>query len=441
MGAIQLKTAVPGPKSAQFLERRKKVVAGGVATGRIAICADYAEGATLVDIDGNRFIDFTGGIGCLNAGHSAPRVIEAVQEQAGKLQHTCFQVTMYEPYVALAEKLVAITPGDQPKKACLFNSGAEAVENAIKIARRFTGRQAVVCFEHAFHGRTLLTMSLTSKVKPYKDGFGPFAPEIYQAPLPYSFLKPKGLSEEHYTDDVIARLHRFLKATVVPERIAAFIIEPVLGEGGFIVPPARFLLELQKIARDNGIVLIADEIQSGFGRTGKMFACEHSGLKPDLVTLAKSMSNGFPVSAVVGRADILDSVPAGGLGGTFGGNPVCCVAALAAIETIEREGLCERSNHVGLAAKEKLSALAKEVKCIGEVRGLGSMIGIELVPHGGKSGKELADAIVGGCGQKGLLILSAGVEGNIIRLLMPLCIKDAELNEAMGILAGEIKAL
>lgn len=434
MKAINLQTPVPGPKSAAFLERRKRCVSNGVSVGKSQICASSADGALITDIDGNTFIDLTGGIGCMNAGHSAPQVVEAVQAQAAKLQHTCFQVTMYEPYVALVEKLIAITPGSFPKKGCLFNSGAEAVENAIKIARRATGRQSIVCFEHGFHGRTLLTMTLTSKVKPYKDGFGPLAPEIYKAPLPYTFQRPSAQSEDAYVEEQIRAFHEFLKSTVAPERIAAMILEPVLGEGGFIVPPKRFVKEVEKICRDNGIVLIADEIQSGFARTGKMFACEHFDLEPDVLTLAKSMSNGYPVSAVIGRAEIMDAVPAGGLGGTFAGNPVACAAALATIETIEREGLCARAEKLGAFLRENLVGLSRQVSCIGEVRGLGAMLAFEVVGNAREPDKEKAERIVLACAQKGVLVLTAGLEGNVIRLLMPLSIKDEEIREAMNVL-------
>ena len=441
MGAINLRTPVPGPKSVALLERRKKCVSAGVSVGKSQICASAAEGALVTDLDGNTFVDLTGGIGCLNVGHSAPGVVEAVQAQAAKLQHACFQVTMYEPYVALVEKLIAITPGSFPKKGCLFNSGAEAVENAIKIARSASGRQSIVCFEHGFHGRTLLTMSLTSKVKPYKDGFGPMAPEIYKAPLPYTFQRPLGQSEEDYVKEQIRAFHDFLKSTVAPERIAAMILEPVLGEGGFIVPPGEFVKEVEKICRENGIVLIADEVQSGFARTGKMFACEHFDLQPDMITLAKSMSNGYPVSAVIGRAEIMDAVPTGGLGGTFAGNPVACAAALATIETIEREGLCARADQLGAFLRESLGGLARLVSCIGEIRGLGAMLAFEVTKNGREPDKERAERIVLACAQKGVLLLTAGLEGNVIRLLMPLNIKDEHIREAMSVVHEVIVGL
>ena len=441
MASIKIITPVPGPKSIEVLERRKKVVSNGISIGKTPICAQSAEGALITDLDGNIFIDFTGGIGCLNSGHSAPRVISAVQEQTAKFQHMCFQVTMYEPYVALLEKLAAITPGNFPKKGALFNSGAEAVENAIKIARRATGRQAVVCFEHGFHGRTLLGMTLTSKVKPYKEGFGPMASEVYKAPLPYLFRRPLEIKEERFVKEQIHELHSFFKSSIAPERTAAIILEPVLGEGGFIVPPKAFVKEVEKICRENGIVLIADEIQSGFARTGKMFASEHFDLEPDLVTLAKSMSNGFPISAVIGRASIMDAVQPGGLGGTFCGNPVACAAAIATIETIEKEGLCERATVLGARLREKLQKFEKKIPFIGEIRGLGAMLALEIVKKQNEPDKEKAEKIVSECGKKGLLILTAGIEGNIIRFLMPLCITDAQADEAIDILKEVMEAV
>jgi 4-aminobutyrate aminotransferase / (S)-3-amino-2-methylpropionate transaminase / 5-aminovalerate transaminase len=440
MKAIQLKTAIPGPLSSKFLERRRACVSDGVSVGKTAICASHASGALIHDLDGNTFIDFTGGIGCMNAGHSVPEVIEAVEGQVRRLQHTCFQVTMYESYVELVEKLISITPGSFAKKGCLFNSGAEAVENAVKIARRATGRQAVVSFEHGFHGRTLLTMGLTSKVKPYKDGFGPFAPEIYHAPLPYTFYRPRGMSEQEYVSRCVEDLQRFLKSSVTPDRIAAFIIEPVLGEGGFLVPPKAYLQEVARICRENKIVLIADEIQSGFARTGKMFAIEHFDIEPDLITLAKSMSNGFPVSAVVGRAEIMDAVSPGGLGGTFGGNPVSCSAALAAIRKIERDNICARAESLGRRLREELGRLAQAVEFIGEVRGLGAMLALEIARNG-RPDKETADKIAAECGKRGLLLLTAGLEGNVIRLLMPLVITDSQLDEALGVLKEVVSAI
>jgi 4-aminobutyrate aminotransferase/(S)-3-amino-2-methylpropionate transaminase len=439
--SISLKTTIPGPKSLELLERRKKVVSSGVSIPKIPVFADYAKGALITDLDGNTFIDFSGGIGCVNSGHSEERIVNAVIEQTKKLQHTCFQVTMYESYLHLAEKLVDITPVKGDKKVALFNSGAEAVENAVKIARKYTKRQSVVCFENAFHGRTLMALSLTSKVKPYKEGFGPFMSEVYQTPVPYMFRKPHGMTDDEYIDECICNFHGFLNRTVAPSQIAAIIIEPVLGEGGFIIPPKKFLKEIEKVCKDNGIVLIADEIQSGFARTGKMFASEHFDLEPDLITLAKSMSNGFPVSAVVGKSEIMDSVQAGGLGGTFGGNPVSCAAALSAIATIEEENLCDKAEKIGHIFRSKMSKLKEEVSCIGEVRGLGAMNAFEVVKSNNHPDKEKAEKIVYECGQRGLFILTAGVEGNIIRTLMPLVITEQELEEALNVLEEVIKTI
>jgi 4-aminobutyrate aminotransferase/(S)-3-amino-2-methylpropionate transaminase len=396
---IRLATEIPGPRSRALREERRRYVSAGVPEPRHGLFFERAQGATMTDVDGNVFIDFSGGIGSVNAGHSAPRVLERARAQMEKLQHACFMVAGYEPYVALCRKLCAIAPVEAPAKAALFNSGAEAVENAVKIARRATGRAAVLAFEPGFHGRTLLALSLTSKHVPYREGFGPFAPEVYRCPIDADTL------------------HRFFKSTIAPGALACAIIEPVLGEGGFIVPPREFIADLAATCKAHGVLLIADEIQSGFGRTGRMFACEHFGLRPDLVTLAKSMSNGFPVSAVVGRAAIMDAPQPGGIGGTFGGNPVACEAALGAIETIERDGLCARSEAIGKRMQERLGA-----------RGLGAMRAIDVAD------KERADRVIDAAARRGVLVLSAGLYGNVIRMLTPLVITDAELDEALDIL-------
>lgn len=424
MKVIELKTEIPGPKSKAWLERRRKVVSAGISIGKSQLVMKTAAGATLTDIDGNTFLDFAGGIGCLNAGHTQTEVIEAMKTQMQNLQHSCFQVLMNEPYIELCEKLVAITPplganSSGQKKAALFNSGAEAVENAIKIARSFTKRNGVVCFENAFHGRTLLTMSLTSKVKPYKEGFGPFAPEVYQMAPPFSEK----------------RLHEFFKATVIPEQIAAVIVEPVMGEGGFSPMPLDFMKALAKFCHDTGMVLIFDEIQSGFARTGKMFASEHfPGVLPDLLTLAKSMSSGMPISAVVGAANIMDAVPPGGLGGTFAGNPVAAAAALATIEIIEKKNLCARSQALGEVARARFEGLQKKYpERILEVRGFGAMLGVEFI-KAGVPDKDAAEVIVGLAAKRGVILLTAGVNGNVIRTLMPLVMTDPELLEALAVI-------
>jgi 4-aminobutyrate aminotransferase/(S)-3-amino-2-methylpropionate transaminase len=421
VGAIQLVTEVPGPRSRALGEERRRWVSKGVTEARHGVYFARAEGARLVDVDGNTFLDLAGGIGCLNAGHSARRVVEAAREQLERLQHTCFMVAPYEPYVALARKLSQIAPVPGPCKAALFNSGAEAVENAVKIARRATGRPGVLALDPGFHGRTLLALTLTSKAAPYKDGFGPFAPEVYRIPVPRA-------------GDGIAELHRFLKANVSMGQLACAVVEPVLGEGGFIVPPAPFLLELRRLCREAGALLVADEVQTGFGRTGRLFASEHLDLQPDLVVLAKSMSNGFPLGAVVGRAEVMDAVPMGGLGGTFGGNPVACAAALGAIATIEEEGLVERARVLGARAAERFRAFCRRFPFIREARGVGAMQAIELDEEGGaRAGKVVDEAA-----RRGVMILTAGLYGNVIRTLMPLAMADAELDEALEVVEAAL---
>jgi 4-aminobutyrate aminotransferase/(S)-3-amino-2-methylpropionate transaminase len=367
-----------------------------------------------------------GGIGCMNAGHSAPRVVQAARAQLERLQHTCFMIAPYEPYVALARKLCEIVPVPGPRKAALFNSGAEAVENAIKIARRATGRPAVLALEPGFHGRTLLALSLTSKAIPYKDGFGPFAPEVYRIPVP-----PPG-------DDAaaLAQLHHFIKANVSLAQIACVVVEPILGEGGFIVPPPAFLKELRRLCSEAGALLVADEVQTGFGRTGRMFASEHLDLQPDLVVLAKSLTGGLPLGAVVGRAEIMDAVPMGALGGTFGGNPVACAAALAAIATIEEDGLLERARTLGARTAVRFQEFARRFAFIRDVRGVGAMQAFEI----DEDGPARANRVVDHAARAGVLILTAGLYGNVIRSLMPLVMTDAELEQALDVLEAALAA-
>jgi 4-aminobutyrate aminotransferase / (S)-3-amino-2-methylpropionate transaminase / 5-aminovalerate transaminase len=434
--AIRLRTEIPGPRSRALLEERRRWVSTGVSEARHGVFFERGEGARLIDVDGNVFLDCGGGIGCLNAGHLAPRVVARVREQVGKLHHGCFMVAPYEAYVAVARKLCEIAPIEGPKKAALFNSGAEAVENAIKIARRATGRSAVLAFEPGFHGRTLLALSLTTKAMPYRDGFGPFAPEIHRLSLPEPLRRPRGVSAEAWIERGIEDLHRFFKSTVRPSAIACAIIEPVMGEGGFIVPPRAFLEALSRVCREHGIVLVADEVQTGFGRTGKMFASPAAGLTPDLVCLAKSLSNGLPLSAVVGRADLVDAVQPGGLGGTFGGNPIACAAALGAIETLEEGGLLERANALGERVAARFEGFVQRFAWIGEARGVGAMRALELVrdretlePDPARVERVLALAAL-----RGVLLLSAGLNGNVIRTLMPLVMTDAELDEALDVL-------
>jgi len=410
---------IPGPRSRALAEERRRWVSAGIASPRHGIYFASGQGARLVDVDGNVFLDLAGGIGCMNAGHSAPRVVEAARAQLERLQHSCFMIAPYAPYVALARKLCEIAPIPGPCKAALFNSGAEAVENAIKIARRSTGRPAVLALEPGFHGRTLLALTLTSKAAPYKDGFGPFAPEVYRIPVPRE-------------GDGVRALHEFLKANVSLAQVACAVVEPVLGEGGFLVPPAEFLLELRRLCRESGALLVADEVQTGFGRTGRLFACEHLTLEPDLLVLAKSMSNGFPLGAVVGRAEVMDAVPAGGLGGTFGGNPVACAAALAAIETIEADGLVERARVLGVRTASRFVGFQKRFPFIREVRGLGAMQAIEL------DEQERAGRVVDEAARRGVLVLTAGLHGNVIRTLMPLVMTDGELDQALDVLEAAL---
>jgi 4-aminobutyrate aminotransferase / (S)-3-amino-2-methylpropionate transaminase / 5-aminovalerate transaminase len=433
---IRLRTEIPGPKSRALGVERRRWVSAGVSEARHGVFFARAHGVRLEDVDGNVFLDFAGGIGCVNAGHSAPRVVERVRAQLELLQHTCFMIAPYEPYVQLAAALCKIAPGTGAKKAALFNSGAEAVENAIKVARRATGRAGVLAFDPGFHGHTLLAMSLTTKTSPYRDGFGPFAPEVYRFPIPDVLRRPHAMSESECVERGIADFHRFLKSTVNPAALACAIIEPVMGEGGFIVPPAAFLQDLQRTCREQGIVLIADEVQSGFGRTGRMFACEHTGLEPDLVTLAKSMSNGLPLGAVVGRAELMDAVQPGGLGGTFGGNPLACVAALGAIETLQADGLIDRARIIGDAVAARFLAWQSRFHFVGDVRGIGAMRAIEIVSDRERMEPDKArtERIVDAAAQRGLLLVTAGLHGNVLRTLMPLAIADAELNEGLDVL-------
>ena len=434
--AIRLHTELPGPKSRALLAERRRWVSPGVSEARHGIFFERAEGARLTDVDGNVFLDFSGGIGCMNAGHGAPRVLDRVREQLDRLQHACFMVAPYEPYVALARTLCRIAPIAGETRAALFNSGAEAVENAVKIARRATGRPAVLAFDPGFHGRTLLALSLTSKTTPYRDGFGPFAPEVYRFPVPDLLRRPREIPEEAFIARGVAELSRFLSSNVNPASVACAVIEPVLGEGGFIVPPRAFLLEVGRLCREHGIVLVADEIQTGFGRTGTMFACEWAGLEPDLVCMAKSLANGFPLSAVVGRAALMDAVQPGGLGGTFGGNPVACAAALGAIETLEREELPRRAAAIGAVVAGRFAGFAERFPFVGEARGVGAMRALELVTDRATLAPDRArtERVLALAASRGLLILSAGLHGNVIRTLMPLVASDAEVAEGLVVL-------
>ena len=407
------------------------------------VFVEQAEGAVIEDVDGNRFLDFAGGIGCLNAGHSAPVVVAALRRQIDRFLHTCFMVTPYESYVRLAERLNAAAPGDFPKKTLLLNSGAEAVENAVKIARAYTRRSAVICFEDAFHGRTLLTMSLTSKTHPYKAGFEPFASDVYRIPYAYCYRCSYGLKYPscavhcaHHLEDTFARV-------VAAESVAAVIAEPVLGEGGFVTPPPEFLSTVHEICRRHGIVFIADEVQTGFGRTGKLFACEHFGIAPDLLVTAKSLGGGLPLAAVTGRADIMDHTGPGSLGGTFGGNPLACEAALAMLEIMERDKLPERTTQLGERFAVRARAWQGRWPQVGEVRGLGAMQAMELV----RSRETLEPAaeetkqITRCCYEHGLIVISAGSYSNVIRILMPLVISDEQFEEGLNVLESSLEAV
>jgi 4-aminobutyrate aminotransferase/(S)-3-amino-2-methylpropionate transaminase len=429
----KLVTEVPGPKSREWFARREKAVPRGVAAIHPIVTA-RASGAIVEDVDGNRLIDFATGIAVLNVGHTAPEVVAAVQKQAELDTHSCFHVTANEPYIELAERLNALTPGDAEKRTMFANSGAEAVENAVKIARKATGRQAIVTFDHAFHGRTLLAMSLTAKVMPYKQGMGPFAPEIYRLPFAYAYRWPSGL--EHCAEEALAYAKDEIHKHIGEENVAAVILEPIQGEGGFIVPAAGFVSGLADFCREHGILFIADEIQSGMGRAGRWYAIEDEDVVPDLVLSAKSLAGGMPLSAVTGRADVMDAVHVGGLGGTYGGNPVAAAAALAVLDKIESEGLLERARTVGGTVMDRFREMQAKHDVIGEVRGRGAMCAIELVRDRGT--KEPADAETGAvvtrCLEQGLIVLSAGTYNNVVRLLPPITIDEGLLAEGLDIL-------
>jgi 4-aminobutyrate aminotransferase/(S)-3-amino-2-methylpropionate transaminase len=424
--AIELVTEIPGPRSRAIGKRIENAVASPLAL-TFPIVASSARGATLTDVDGNTFIDFAGGVGCLNVGHSHPEVVAAAHEQLDRFAHTDFTIVPYEPYVALAERLGGRAPISGPVKAAFFNAGTEAVENAVKFARAYTGRPAVIAFEGAFHGRTLLSLTMTSKVHPYKAGLGPFAPEVYRVPFPNRY---RGISP----DDALDALERALTTVVAGETVAAIVVEPVQGEGGFVVAPPEFLRGLRRVCDRHGIVLVADEVQTGFGRTGRFFAIEHSGVEPDLICVAKSIANGLPLSGVLGRAEIMDAPVQGGVGGTYVGNPVAQAAALAVLDVIDDEGLLERSAQIGETIRARMLAWQERWPAIGEVRGLGAMLAIELVadPATRKPSKELAHRVTGEALRRGLLLITCGIYGNCIRVLAPLVIGDAELEEALG---------
>jgi len=431
----RLVTEVPGPRSRELARRRSAAVSASVGS-TMPVYAAAAGGGVVVDVDGNSFIDLGSGIAVTTVGNSAPRVVEAVTEQVAQFTHTCFMVTPYESYVAVAEALNDITPGDHEKRSALFNSGAEAVENAVKIARQYTGRSAVVVFDHAYHGRTNLTMALTAKNMPYKSGFGPFAPEVYRAPVSYPFRDGFDLDGKPVDGlGAATRAIEQIQTQVGPRNVAAVLIEPIQGEGGFIVPAPGFLPALREWATANGIVFIADEVQSGFGRTGALFACSHEDVVPDLMVTAKGIAGGLPLSAVTGRAEIMDSPQAGGLGGTYGGNPLACAAALAALATLREDGLLQRAQEIGATMLHRLTALAERDNRIGDVRGRGAMLAIELVEPGTHvPDPALAKAVAATAHAQGVIVLTCGTRGNVLRFLPPLTIPDHLLDEALDVL-------
>jgi 4-aminobutyrate aminotransferase/(S)-3-amino-2-methylpropionate transaminase len=425
--AIELRTAIPGPRSQEILQRKAQVVADPLSI-YIPVVIDHGDGATLTDVDGNTFIDFTGGVGCLNVGHANARVTEAVQEQAARFLHTDFTIVPYEAYVTLAERLVATAPISGPVKAAFFNAGTEAIENAVKFARAHTKRSAVIAFEGGFHGRTLLALSLTSKTHPYKAGLGPFAPDVYRVPFAQDYRGPSSA-------EALAALERALVTQVAAENVAAIVIEPVQGEGGFVVAPQEFLAGVRKICDDNGIVLVVDEVQTGFGRTGKFWGIEHYGVEPDLMCVAKSIAAGLPLSGVLGRAEVMDAPDDSAVGGTYVGNPVAQAAALAVLDVFEEEGLVERAAQIGDTIRERMLSWQQRWPAIGDVRGLGAMLALELVedPATKAPAPALATKVAEAAAERGLLLLKSGIYSNCIRVLVPLVISDGELDEALGV--------
>jgi 4-aminobutyrate aminotransferase/(S)-3-amino-2-methylpropionate transaminase len=422
---IEFKTEVPGPRSRAVLQRLTASVAAPLQV-TFPIAAAHAHGVTITDVDGNVFIDFAGGVGCLNVGHTHPHVVAAAVEQVERFTHTDFTVVPYEVYATLSERLLGLAPFTGPAKAAFFNAGTEAVENAVKFARAYTGRHAVIAFEGAFHGRTYLSLALTSKVNPYKAGLGPFAPEVYRVPYPNAFRGPTAA-------EALAALNRAFATLVSAEDVAAIVFEPVQGEGGFIPAPRDFVQGLRDLCDQHGIVFVCDEVQTGFARTGRFFAIEHFGVEPDLITVAKSIAMGIPLSGVLGKADIMDAPRSGGVGGTYVGNPVAQAAALAVLDVIEEEGLVDRSAAIGETMRARMESWRERWTQVGDVRGLGAMLAIELVTEGTTPAPELASRVIEAALERGLLLLKAGVAGNCIRVLVPLVISDAELDEALGV--------
>ncbi|MFL5921026.1 MAG: 4-aminobutyrate--2-oxoglutarate transaminase [Gaiellaceae bacterium] len=432
--SIELRTEIPGPKSKAILERKARVVADPLSVF-LPVVVDHAQGAALTDVDGNTFLDFTGGVGCLNVGHSHPQVVAAAQEQLTRFSHTDFTIVPYEVYVDLAERLCELAPVRKPAKAAFFNAGTEAVENAVKFARSHTGRPAVIGFEGGFHGRTLLALTLTSKTHPYKAGLGPFAPEVYRVPFPNEYRGPSSA-------EALDALERALVTQIAAETVAAIVLEPVQGEGGFVVAPPEFVEGARRLCDEHGIVFVVDEVQTGFGRTGRMWGIEHYDVEPDLITVAKSIAAGLPLSAVLGKAEIMDAPGDSAIGGTYVGNPVAQAAALAVLDVFEEESLNDRGAAIGERIRERMEAWQERWDAIGDVRGLGAMLAIELVGDRGtkEPAPELASQVVEQAAERGLLLLKSGIYSNCIRVLVPLVITDAELDEALGVWEQALEA-
>jgi 4-aminobutyrate aminotransferase / (S)-3-amino-2-methylpropionate transaminase / 5-aminovalerate transaminase len=432
--SIELRTEIPGPRSREILARKGRVVAEPLSI-YLPVVIDEGRGALVTDVDGNTFLDFTGGVGCLNVGHSHPRVVAAAQEQLERFSHTDFTIVPYEVYVALAERLTKLAPIGGETRAAFFNAGTEAIENAVKFARAYTKRPAVIAFEGGFHGRTLLSMSLTSKTHPYKAGLGPFSPEVYRVPFAQDYRGPTWA-------EALADLERALVTQVAGEQVAAIVIEPVQGEGGFVVAPREFLRGVRRICDENGIVLVVDEVQTGYGRTGRMWAIEHYGLEPDLMVVAKSIAAGLPLSGVIGRAEIMDAPDDSAIGGTYVGNPVAQAAALAVLDVIEEEGLVERASALGETMRERMVRWQDRFPAIGDVRGLGAMLAIELVEdrETKRPAPDLASAVTEAAAARGLLLLKSGIYSNCIRVLCPLVVSDPELDEALDVWEQALEA-
>jgi 4-aminobutyrate aminotransferase / (S)-3-amino-2-methylpropionate transaminase / 5-aminovalerate transaminase len=431
---IDIRTEIPGPRSREIIERKERVVADPLSL-TFPVVIERGEGATLTDVDGNTFIDFTGGVGCLNVGHSHPRVVEAAQEQLERFSHTDFTIVPYETYVNLAERLCELAPVPNAK-AAFFNAGTEAVENAIKFARSYTKRPAVIAFEGGFHGRTLLSLTMTSKTHPYKAGLGPFAPEVYRVPFPNDYRGPSA-------DEALAALERALITQVAAETVAAIVVEPVQGEGGFVVAAKEFMEGVRRLCDEHGIVMVVDEVQTGFARTGKLFAIEHYGIEPDLITIAKSIAMGLPLSGVIGRAEIMDAPPDSAIGGTYVGNPVAQAAALAVLDVIAEEDLAARATFLGDQMRARMRAWQERWPQVGDVRGLGAMLAIELVSESTAKtpAPELASAVTEAATEQGLLLIKSGIYSNCIRVLMPLTLSDAELDEALAVWEASLEAV